>query len=368
MRNNWSFCGAPALTLLAVGLLGACTSLVGLDADYVMGPDEGEEAGAPSASSGRAGDPERGGAGPRGGESSPDVDASAMPTSARPSCAGLNPTCGAQGNSDCCASAVVPGGTYNRMNRVSAPATVAAFDLDVYEVTVGRFRRFVQAQQGTQVAPPIIGSGGAKANGLGGWRAEWISSLPVDGDALVSKIKCNGTSWTDAPGPNENRPIGCVSWPIAFAFCVWDGGRLPSEAEWNFAAAGGSEQRKYPWAGPMAGQTIDDTRAVYGGDAMSTSQDVGSKSPFGDGRWGHADLSGNAWEWTLDYFEEPLPTPCADCVGLNPASSFRVVRGGGFRSNGDESATDYHYGTNPTNSNRIAQYGIRCARDVAIVP
>src|SRR6185312_9797256 len=96
---------------------------------------------------------------------------------------------------------------------------------------------------------------------------------------------------------------GCITWYEAYAFCIWDGGFLPSEAEWNYAAAGGSEQRAYPWT---TTSTIDCSYANYAGaDGGGQCQaggldDVGSQSPQGDGKYGQSDLAGNAWEWTLD--------------------------------------------------------------------
>ncbi|WP_438023210.1 formylglycine-generating enzyme family protein [Sorangium sp. So ce233] len=76
-------------------------------------------------------------------------------------------------------------------------------------------------------------------------------------------------------GENEARPIRCVSWSVAFAFCAWDGGRLPTEAEWNHASAGGSEQREYPWGNAFPNSTY----AVY--DAAGSAV-VGSR--LGPGR------------------------------------------------------------------------------------
>ena len=103
----------------------------------------------------------------------------------------------------------------------------------------------------------------------------------------------------------EHQPINCITWYEAYAFCIWDGGFLPSEAEWNYAASGGSEQRVYPWSSPSMPTTIDCAHANYSPMGMSPCsttgpEDVGSDSPTGDGKWGQADLSGNVWEWTLD--------------------------------------------------------------------
>jgi hypothetical protein len=72
------------------------------------------------------------------------------------SCVGLAATCGPGDNADCCASSVVPGGTFNRGNDASYPATVSTFRLDTYEITVGRFRTFVAAYA-RGVIPPGAG-------------------------------------------------------------------------------------------------------------------------------------------------------------------------------------------------------------------
>jgi formylglycine-generating enzyme required for sulfatase activity len=128
----------------------------------------------------------------------------------------------------------------------------------------------------------------------------------------------------DAP-ESDDRPVGAVTWTQAYAFCIWDGGFLPTEAEWNYAAAGGAEQRVYPWSTPPTSTTLDCAHASFQqqGDVIcgpdADAMPVGSKSPLGDGKWGHADLSGNRSEWTLDYLEL-YAVPCVDCARVTPDS------------------------------------------------
>ncbi|WP_437295586.1 formylglycine-generating enzyme family protein [Sorangium sp. So ce426] len=279
-----------------------------------------------------------------------------------PSCVGLVEACGPSGNESCCATAeAVPGGTFNRSNDAAYPATVSRFALDRFEVTVGRFRKFVEAYPGSK---PAEGAGAHPLIDGSGWNAEW--ALPENAADLRQAAKCSGAyqTWTDEAGANEHLPMHCLDWYVAFAFCAWDGGRLATEAEWNYAAAGGDEQREYPW-----GSGIDGDRAVYNctGDGSVAGRcvpsdilPVGSK-PRGDGRWGHSDLAGNMSEWVLDWYAD-YPVSCNDCAITSTASpaSSRVIRGGSWNS----SASDLHYSRryDYDPSVRANNIGTRCAR------
>jgi sulfatase modifying factor 1 len=295
------------------------------------------------------------------------------------SCTGLPATCGPAGVGSCCDSPIVSGGTFYRgldmaadmtYSAVTAPATVSSFRLDKYEVTVGRFRQFVMTGMGTQQNPPSAGVGARALNGLAdqaGWDSAWNSDLVADEAALTAALKCDPTaaSWTDTPGANELRPIDCVSWFDATAFCAWDGGFMPTEAEWNYAASGGDEQRAYPWSSPAGSVAIDCTMVNYGGANWPSTACVGvssavGRAPAGDGRWGQSDLAGNAWEWTLDEGSTDFyPTPCADCAYLVDLGA-RMVRGGAYDNPGPIERGGYRATLIPTY--REAGLGFRCAR------
>ena len=301
-----------------------------------------------------------------------------------PSCVGLAKTCGPSGDEDCCATAEpIPGGTFFRSYDLagdglypstSYPATVSPFVLDRFEVTVGRFRKFVEAGEGTQASPPLNGRGARTLNGMNsqaGWDPSWNAPLAADTPTLVAAVKCDARqTWTDAPGSNEELPINCVTWYEAFAFCTWDGGFLPTEVEWNYAAAGGDKQRAYPWSSPAGATNIDCSYANYKDGATycvapstGSATRVGSSSPKGDGHWEQSDLGGNLWEWMLDWHAIQYENPCNDCAHMMPTTA-RTVRGGGFVADPTLLRVGHRHGG--TLTSRYRDVGLRCARTQGI--
>jgi len=305
------------------------------------------------------------------------------------SCAGFDGTCGANGDGDCCEILPVEAGDYLRGENTDNPASVSAFRLDKYEVTVGRFRKFVAAVVGGWF--PSTGSGKhAHLNGGdglavlgGGFEPGWDESLNVDAYGLYSGVgaqsawnvslsnndQCTQPTWTTTPAENEALPVACVNWYQALAFCIWDDGFLPTETEWEYVAAGGAEERVYPWGSLPPGDDPD--LAIFNCteervDAGTCDPDVavltvGSR-PDGDGFWGHSDLGGSMSEWTLDWRDDP--TDCTDCVQLT-ANPFwdpphRVYRGGSWESLADRLRATFQEGDEPLHTHN--NIGLRCAR------
>lgn len=296
------------------------------------------------------------------------------------SCVGLAATCGAGGNDSCCNSPEVPSGSYDRSydlagdsnsGNANFPATISEFRLDRYEVTVGRFRAFVNAGMGTQASPPVTGVGSHASIDGSGWDVSWNAKLATDTPALVAAIKCDSTyqTWTDVPAANEHRPMNCITWYEAMAFCAWDGGYLATEAEWNYAATGGDQQRAYPWSNPAGSLTpLDGSHASYfdgtncigdgvAGCGVTDLVAVGTK-PLGDSRWGQSDLAGNVFEWTLDWYAT-YTSACTNCADLT-ATPYRVIRGGSFVSIVTSMRAGYRGNAGP--SDRDYNVGVRCAR------
>jgi formylglycine-generating enzyme len=281
-----------------------------------------------------------------------------------PSCGPAGTTFTECGVESCCRSFLVPGGAYDRFDEdsdVPLPTDVGPFFLDKFEVTVGRFRQFVSAY--AEVLSTTLKDGAGTSDhvvGDSGWNSAFV--MPVDKAALTTDLKsCAGATWSDDVLTNNTLPLNCVSFNVAYAFCIWDEGRLSTEAEWQFAAGGGNQRRTYPWLPPVAGPEINHTYANYAetGDDGSIPMDVGS-TPLGNGRWGHADLAGNLREWTLDYFHPAYPTSCTNCLDTT-ASSERSQRGGAYSTPFDALFVAAHTGVQPA---LLRSYsGFRCARD-----
>jgi len=356
------------------------------------GPDAGSFDGGPDCGSGDGSS----GTGPASSSGSgTEGDSGSQAPSCAAGGAGLT-NCGA-GSESCCTSLEVAGGTYYRTYVSSGcgptgeadPASVSGFRLDKYEVTVGRFRRFVNAWDGGSGLDggagyePSPGSGKhAHLNGGQGlvnddddagvdYETGWLTSNDGNVAPTDANLACDPTyaTWTPSAGNGEKLPITCVNWYEAYAFCIWDGGFLPTEAEWEYAAAGGSQQREYPWGTAAPG--TNNHYAIYDCDYPSgpgSCGDAGSGSvaniapagsaALGAGFWGQLDVVGNVWGWNLDWYA-PYRGPCTDCANLT-AAVFRAVRGGDFNSGLSYLHPPVRFYRIPSNHDYFV--GFRCAR------
>jgi formylglycine-generating enzyme required for sulfatase activity len=331
-----------------------------------------------------------------------DGCSSALPSSCTGAGAGAGFNCGplTANFADCCSVHTVPGGMFDRdydgahYQDDTHSATVSAFSLDDYEVTVGRFRRFVAAYvNGWRPTPGTgkhtylnNGRGLEDPNGLGysyepGWEQQWTSHLPTttsDWDAHLQSCTHDGgvptVTWAPMAGSNETLPINCVSFYDAYAFCIWDGGFLPSAAEWDFAAASGDQQRVYAWGStaPTSKNQLAAFDCYFGYSGLIPLSTCGTAQiapvgslPAGVGAWGQFDLTGNMYEFVLDA-ESSLPDgsesylmPCIDCANTTPSAG-RYVRGGSFLASADQLEVSDALWV-PETAQGI-DVGLRCAR------
>jgi formylglycine-generating enzyme required for sulfatase activity/serine/threonine protein kinase len=151
------------------------------------------------------------------------------------------------------------------------------------------------------------------------------------------------------PEGKATHPINCVDWEMAASYCKAASGRLPTEAEWEFAARG-PDGRKYPWGDDDPGahhvnacgtecvawgkkNHVDETAMYDVDDGWATTAPVGS-FPKGASRYGVEDVVGNVWEWVADWYapytSEAEDDPKGPKSGSDPSGAGRVIRGGAW--------------------------------------
>lgn len=187
--------------------------------------------------------------------------------------------------------------------------SVPEFEMSKTEVTNRQYRTCVNAGACT---PPHALRGSCIVRN-GSWWNRWMVSKSLRGD---------------------DHPVVCVDWNQARAFARWVGGRLPSEAEWEYAARSAGKDWKYPWGNTEA----NCKNAVIGADCSLGCVPCGGKAtepvcskPSGNTEQGLCDMAGNVWEWVEDWYHGSYSGAPADASAwIHPSGSYRVARGGSW--------------------------------------
>lgn len=233
--------------------------------------------------------------------------------------------------------------------------SVEPFWIDRDEVTVGEFDAFVRATGYKTEAERFGWSGVFNVE-----TAEWG--------------KVDGANWRHPEGPasnaNPQEPVTQVSWNDAVEYAQWAVKRLPTEAEWEFAARGGLGRQPYAWGSELRpeGRVVANwwqghfpTRNTVE-DGFVRRAPVGTFPPNG---YGLRDVAGNVWEWCADWFSEEYYANAPRRNPRGPSSgSERVMRGGSWMCS-ENYCSRYRVAarSHATPDTGLNNLGFRCARD-----
>jgi formylglycine-generating enzyme len=259
--------------------------------------------------------------------------------------------------------------------------TVAPFEIDRYAVTNDRFAAFVEATGYITVAERPLDAAAFPDAGLDSVEPGSLVFTPTTGPVDLRQWQrwwrwVPGASWRRPHGPGSDlhgrgdHPVVQVAYPDALAYAGWAGARLPTEAEWEYAARGGLDGATFAWGEEPNDGTRANTwqgRFPYRNDGARGWVYTAPAGSFPPNGYGLHEMTGNTWEWTSSPWRARHQVGGCGCTpDQSGAASSRVLKGGSHLC-----APEYCFRYRPaarspqTEDSAATHIGFRCARSLA---